>query len=290
MDESASPSTGGGTIRRGIAVLANDRVLHWFLPFLESYRATNSATPLHVIPFDENIALTRRAAEFYGARLVDSDMAAIDALARRLYPLFPHHRRRLRKLRALALPLDEVIYLDADTLLFRDFCTVFGNLRHGQRDFVIASTSEGYVYNRRRKSHRFLEGATLFNDGFFLTSNSILSFGDFERVANADEKLFHSVRKRGMLFAQPLVNFVVHRLGLKVVSLKDCVPGASNETYYKARGVTIGESGPVDWEGRQIYLAHWAGASGRPHGRVFDPIWQDYANRAQARMNAWQGH
>jgi hypothetical protein len=278
-------SAGGG---RGIAVLANDKVLHWLLPFLESYLETNSATPLYVIPFDDNVALTHRAASVYGAVWVDDDMSAIDALAKCLYPLFPHHRRRLRKLKALALPLDEVIYLDADTILFRDFGRAFGVLRPGQVDFVIASTSEDYVYNNRRSGHPFLHGVTLFNDGFFLTSRSVLSFADFERIVDSDEKLFHSVRKRGMLFAQPLVNFVVHRLALKVASLADCVPDASNESYYKAEGITIGSGGPVDWQGREIYFAHWAGATGRPRRRVFDSIWQDYARRAQSRMNAWQ--
>lgn len=279
-------AVGSGARTRGIAVLANDKFLHWLLPFLESYRATNSATPLYVIPFDDNVALTRRATRIYGVEWAEGDMSGIDALAKRLYPLFPHQRRRLRKLRALALPLDEVIYLDADTILFRDLSQVFGSLQPGQADFVIASTSEEYVYNKRRFGYPFLRDVTLFNDGFFLTSRSVLTVADFERVIEEDEKVFHAVRKRGMLFAQPLVNFVVHRLALKVAALADCVPDASNESYYKAEGITIGSNGPVDWQGRQIYFAHWAGASGKPRRRVFDAIWQEYARRAQSRMNA----
>lgn len=279
-------AVGSGARTRGIAVLANDKFLHWLLPFLESYRATNSATPLYVIPFDDNVALTRRATRIYGVEWADGDMSVIDALAKRLYPLFPHHRRRLRKLKALALPLDEVIYLDADTILFRDLSQVFGSLQPGQVDFVIASTSQEYVYNKRRFGYPFLRDVTLFNDGFFLTSRSVLTVADFERVIEEDEKVFHAVRKRGMLFAQPLVNFVVHRLALKVAALADCVPDASNESYYKAEGITIGSNGPVDWQGRQIYFAHWAGASGKPRRRVFDAIWQEYARRAQSRMNA----
>src|ERR1700683_2068914 len=207
------PTTGENC---GIAIVANDKVLHWLLPFLESYTATNGAIPLHLIPFDDNVTQTRRAAEVYGAIWVDKDTAEVDALAKRLYPLFPHHRRRLRKLQALTLPLDRVIYLDVDTILFRSFHDVFHALHAGDTDFVIASVSEDYVYNKRRNHHGFLDGVTLFNDGFFLTSRRILSLGDFERIVAADEKLFHEVRKRGMLFAQPLVNFVVHRLGLKV--------------------------------------------------------------------------
>ena len=268
----------------GIAIVANDKVLHWLLPFLESYRATNDGIPLYLIPFDDNVAATRRAAELYGAIWVKDDTSEVDALARHLYPLFPHHRRRLRKLQALALPLDRVIYLDVDIILFRSFREVFRALSPGDTEFVIASSSDDYVYNKKRDQHAFLDGVTLFNDGFFLTSRRILSLADFERIVAADENLFHSVRKRGMLFAQPLVNFVVHRLGLKVRALADCVPRASNESFYKAEGVTLTENGPLDWQGREIYFAHWAGAISTPKRRVFDSLWQDYARRARERM------
>lgn len=270
----------------GVAIVANDRVLKWLLPFLESYQATNAAVPLHLIPFDDNVAATRRAADLYGANWVADDMTEVDVLAKRLYPLFPHHRRRLRKLQALALPLDQVIYLDVDTILFRDLRDVFGKFRPGETDFVIASASEDYVYNSTRTRHAFLEGVTLFNDGFFLTSRRVLSLADFERVITADAELFHSVRKRGMLFAQPLVNFVVHRLGLKVRALADCVPNASNESFYKAQGVRLTPNGPLDWQGREIYFAHWAGTTSMPKRRVFDSLWQEYAQRARARIAA----
>lgn len=272
--------------RCGIAVLGNDRVLNWLLPFLESYRATNAATPLYLIPFDDRVEATRRAAQRYGAVWVGDDMAKIDALAKTLYPLFPQHRRRLRKLQALLLPLDEVIYLDADTILFRDLRPVFGTLRPGETDFVVASESNDYVYNRRRADHAFLQDVKLFNDGFFLASPHMLSFGDFQRIVAADVDLFHAVRKRGMLFAQPLVNFVVHRLGLKVRALAECVPNASNESFYRAEGVTLTTDGPLDWQGREIYFAHWAGAVGTPKRRIFDSIWQNYARQARERVTA----
>lgn len=271
---------------RGVAVLANDKVIDWLLPFLESYRDTNMAIPLHIIPFDDNISKTRRAAAAYGARIFESDMTRVDALAKRLYPLFPHHRRRLRKLQALLLPCDRVIYVDADTILFRNLETVFSAVVPGETDFVVASPSEQYVFNKRQADYPFLRDVMRFNDGFFLTSRDVLSLSDFERVIDADAAIFHRVRKRGMLFAQPLVNFVVHRLGLRVRTLADRVRNASNESYYKAVGVTIGESGPLDWQGRDIYFAHWAGASSKPKSRIFDSRWHEYAKRARARMTA----
>ncbi|MGH6869033.1 MAG: hypothetical protein ACREDA_09245, partial [Methylocella sp.] len=59
----------------GIAIIANDRIINWLLPFLESYLATNAATPLYLIPYDENVALTRRAAGIYGVHFVEPDSA-----------------------------------------------------------------------------------------------------------------------------------------------------------------------------------------------------------------------
>ena len=47
----------------GMAIIANDRVFDWLLPFLESYKATNAATPLYIIPYDDNMTRTRKAAE-----------------------------------------------------------------------------------------------------------------------------------------------------------------------------------------------------------------------------------
>ncbi len=279
----------------GIAIVANDKVSGWLLPFLESYVATNAATPLYVIPYDDNLSLTRRAAEIYGARLVTEDVRELDALATRLYPMFPAHRRRLRKFLSLALPLDEVLYLDVDTILFGDMRAVFGKLERGKVDFIMASSSDDYVYNRNHKRYDFLRGARLFNDGFFVTSKDILSLNDFYDVIAKDEAIFHAVRKRGMLFAQPLCNFVTHRRALRIASISECVAGASDESFYKAKGVRFDAHGPIDGWGQRIMFAHWAGARGvprrpgflgLPRNRVFDAAWHDYARLAAARLNA----
>jgi hypothetical protein len=271
-------------VKDGIAIVANDKIIEWLLPFLESYQATNAATDLYLIPYDGNVKATRRAAEVYGVHWVGDDMIELDRLAQRLYPLSPYRRRRLRKLQALALPLDRVIYLDVDTILFRDFRPVFDGLRPGEADFVIASVSNEYVYNGSHVEHEFLKDVKLFNDGFFATSRSIISLRDFGEVIDRDEKLFHSVRKRGGLYAQPLVNFVVHRRNLRVRSLQECVPRASNESFYKATHPYFRDDGPVDCYGNEIYFAHWAGAVTMPRGRIFDRAWQEYAKKAAARI------
>ena len=279
MQKTAPPSR-----KFGMATIANDKIVQWLLPFLESYLATNMSTPLYIIPYDDNVPLTRRAAEIYGANFVEPDSADLDDLAKRLYPMFPAHRRRVRKFLSLALPLDEVIYLDADVILFRDFSSTFGRLEAGKNDFIVAAQTKDYVYNKNSEQFDFLRGAMLFNDGFFVASNSILGLRDFLEVIERDEAIFHAVRQRGMLFAQPLTNFVVHRLGLRVTPLYKCIPGASGESFYKAEGVTFDAEGPRDAMGDEIYFAHWAGAVTLPNRRIFDAAWRQYATRAAGRV------
>jgi hypothetical protein len=279
MQDFSSPSK-----KYGMATIANDKIITWLLPFLESYLATNAATPLYLIPYDDNVAMTRRAAGIYGVHFVEPDSTELDALAKRLYPMFPGHRRRLRKFLSLALPLDEVIYLDADIILFRDFREMFGHLEAGKNDLIVAAPTTDYVYNKKREQYNFLRGVTLFNDGFFVASKKILSLKDFYDVIDRDEAVFHAVRQRGMLFAQPLTNFVVHRLGLKITPLFNCIQGASGESYYKAEGVTFGAEGPCDVMGDKIYFAHWPGAVNLPSRRVFDAAWRQYAAQAAERI------
>jgi hypothetical protein len=268
-----------------MAIVANDAIGDWLLPFLESWKRTNAEIPLYLIPYDDNLELTRRAAKVYGVTIVENEPVAIDRLAKDLFPFNPGRRRRLRKLQSLALPLDEVIYIDVDIVLFRDMRPLFGHLKKGETDFIIASPSFEYVYNDRKNEHAFLKNAMLFNDGFFVTSNRIIDLDMFISTIERDKKLFNSVRKRGMLFAQPLVNFVCHRNELAIRIITDVVPTASHETFYKATGVTWRDGAPVDQAGRDIYFCHWAGGGkSLPSNGPFDAAWKDFAAGAHKRL------
>lgn len=269
----------------GIAIIANDKVVHWLLPFLESYLATSAQIPLYLIPYDKNIEKTRRIADLYGVTFSDIDCRELDALSKRLYPFSLGKRFRLRKLLSLALPLDEVLHLDVDVIIFRDLRLMFGHLDPGTVDFIVIAKTLDYVYNSRHIDYDYLRGATLFNDGFFVTSNKILTVQDFYDTMKQSEDVFHKVRQRGGLYAQPLTNFVTHHKRLKIVPAFDRVWYASGESYHKAENVTFTETGPVDHEGNDIYFCHWAGVTGAPHGGVFDPAWQRYADRAARRLS-----
>jgi len=271
--------------RYGVAILANDGIYDWLLPFLESFREHNPTLPTYLIPFDNNMERSVRAAAKYEIEVIHDDLEPIDRMAWNVYPFFLRtFRRRLRKFHCLALPLDEVLYIDVDTIAFRDFTPLFGHVKPGEADFVIASRSPTWVYNDRGNDYPELKDAIRFSDGFFVTSPSILSRDQLIATMRRDRRIFRRVRKP-RTFAQPVANFTVHRLGLKIASLTDLMPWASTETFYLARGIELVPTGPKDKDGRDIFFAHWAGARDLPTDKTtFDPIWVDYAARAARRV------
>lgn len=271
--------------RYGVAILANDGIYDWLLPFLESFREHNPTLPAYLIPFDNNMARSTRAAAAYDIQVITDDLAPIDRMAWNVYPFFWRgFRRRLRKFHCLALPLDEVLYIDVDTIAFRDFTPLFGHVKPGESDFVIASRSPSWVYNDKRADYPDLAEAIRFSDGFFVTSPSILSRDRMIELMRRDRRIFRRVRKP-KTFAQPVANFTVHRLGLKIASLTELLPWASTESYYLAKGVELTPTGPKDKNGRDIFFAHWAGARVLPTDKTtFDPLWVDYAARAARRV------
>ena len=278
-----NPAPSPANKRVGVAILANDGIYDWLLPFLESFREHNPSLPTYLIPFDNRMARTARAARAYDVTLVTDDLAPIDRLAWHVYPFFfERFRRRLRKFHCLALPLDEVLYIDVDTIALRDFTPLFGHVRPGEADFIIASTSPGWVYNEKRQNYPDLANAVRFSDGFFVTAPRILSRDRMIEVMRRDRRIFREVRKP-KTFAQPVANFTVHRLGLQIASLTDLMPWASTETFYLAEGVSLDPTGPKDKDGKDIFFAHWAGAHDLPTNKVFDGLWHDYAARAARR-------
>ena len=280
--ESASSSP--ARKRVGVAILANDGIYDWLLPFLESFRAHNPDMATYLIPFDNRMTRTTRAAAAYDVTLVTDDLAPIDRLAWNIYPFFfKGFRRRLRKFQCLALPLDEVLYIDVDTIVLRDFAPLFGHVKPNEADFIIASRSPSWVYNERRADYPDLVDAVRFSDGFFVTSPAILSRERMIELMRRDRRIFRRVRKP-QTFAQPVANFTVHRLGLKIASLTELMPWASTETFYLAKGITLEPGGPKDKDGKDIFFAHWAGARKLPTDKVFDGMWRDFAARAARRM------
>jgi len=270
--------------RYGVAILASDGIYEWLLPFLESYRRHNPDLPTYLIPFDARMERTTRAAAAYGVQMAPGDLGPVDRLG---FIAYPHYRRRyrnrLRKFHSLSLPLDEVLYIDIDTIVYRDLSVLFGRLKPGETDFIVASTRPDWVYTKRMHRYPFLADAVLFSDGCFVTSSRILSLERMTATLKANRLTFWNVRKQHV-YAQPVANFVAHRLGLKIAVAEDLIPGIRCEAVYNAPDARFEPDGPVSADGRPIHFAHWAGAIETPTDDAFAASWHACASRAAERL------
>ena len=142
---------------------------------------------------------------------------------------------------------------------------LFGRLEAGKTEFIVASPSFEYVYNDRRDNYPFLKDVLLFNDGFWVTSNKYPeALGLHRDDPRRTRRSFTTCASAASSSRSRLVNFVTHRRGLKIELLPNVVAGASHESFYKAPGVTFNDGKPLDYEGKEIYFAHWAGATVLP--------------------------
>jgi hypothetical protein len=287
------PASGGSTYhgpgpdpgRTGVAILANDRVYDWLIAFLESFRQHNPDTALYVLPYDDRTAKVRALAGRYRFEFVDHDFAALDRFARRLYPLNPVRRRRVRKFGALDLDLDTVIYADIDAVILHDLSPLFGLLRPGETELIYASRSPGFVFRPGYRAVAGLENATEFSDGFFVTSRRFVSNQRLIDTVNANLATFRQVRQ-ARVYTQPILNFVVHMAGVPVRAVSQVTPDLSDETYYKGEGITRRGERFLDKEGRQMLLMHWAGPTKLKDDAQFADLWQGHRRAHDAGEGA----
>jgi hypothetical protein len=244
----------------GLAVMANDRVLDWFVPFLASFRAHNPDMPAVVIPYHNDMKETAAAAAAHGFEVAQYDFTAIDRFARRLFPRNRYRRHKLRKLAAFDLPFQTMIYLDIDTLVLASFAPLMDVLKPGRAELVYASLSPEWVYKPGYERVPQLAAGPLFSDGFFVTSHRFLSTAQVMETANENLALYRALRQTDV-YCQPLVNFAAHMRGLALQPVSAVTADLSDVTFYMEAGIVADDGGGFrDSGGRQLIFVHWAGA------------------------------
>jgi hypothetical protein len=261
------------TAKAATVILANDRIHDWLVAFLDSFRAHNPEMALKVLPYDGRTATLKPLAARYRFELVDYDFTAIDRFAKRLYPFSPYHRLRLRKLAAFDIDVETIIYTDVDTIVLHDFAPLTGLLRPQVTEFIYASDSPDWVYKPNYREIETLRDAVLFSDGFFVTSPRFISSAKVMEAVSRDLPLFRSIKvRRGV--CQPVINFAVHTLGLKLRSVAEVTGEFSNETFYMGDGITAVGGQFFDPDNKKMLLMHWAGPKKRGKGSRFQDLWK----------------
>ncbi|MBD3296983.1 MAG: sugar transferase, partial [Candidatus Omnitrophica bacterium] len=269
---------------KGIYTLANDAVLDQLIALLNSIRCNaGSDIPVKVIPYDDNIARTRREIrERPHVSLFDEKevLRRWESLAEDIWggyekgeAYFGRHSSTVhRKLCVFDGPFDRFVFMDADTLLMDDLEKVFTLL--GSNDLVT------YDYQYKDPSHVFsvddaLSGGQgerevdekIFCVGFFASKKSVFS-------PELIKKLTAALRSGDVNFLYPrapeqsLLNYMVIKGGLsnyniaRHLSVEERTGNSVTSSHFREREHILYDKGV-----RLMYL-HYIGVPGKIISKV----------------------
>jgi hypothetical protein len=250
-------------VRGALVFMANDRYYRWALTFLESVRERNPRLPLYWIPYDEYATKIGSLSVAFDFERIEADFSALDAFADRLFPSRPMKRANLRKYAALQLQYDEIAYFDVDSVVLVDPERLFGHVQPGVVDLVYLSTSPDFVYRKDRlaAARAHFPNMSLMSAGAFVTSRRALSIGEMIATAESHYELFQSLRRRGSLYDQPLLNFVLDRAGKICKHISDLDSGLAGMVSFRSSQIGFQNHQVVETSsGRDVVAVHWAGA------------------------------
>lgn len=252
----------GTAANEGIVCLANDGIIDGLIALCESLRANSPDTPLTVIPFDENLALTREVLRRFGHAIYDdASLAEMDAVGARYWPGARWRASTMRKFCAFWGPYDRFLFLDADVVVLRPLDRYFEAVRDQAVQFMYFSTDMTVVYRAPLSDEMVAKhGAVGFNTGVFMGRKGTITPAMVERALAAcrpHRRDFVDINE------QTFLNYVVDVAGLPKVNahqaLPDVIDGwAGMRLKRRGNGFLVADA-RVPPSGRPVTLIHWAG-------------------------------
>jgi hypothetical protein len=258
-----------------VTFLANDAILHWALPFLESFRATNPDVALLLIPFDERIDRLAELAGIYRFEILERDYADMTLFGEIAFPRREPMHARLRKLALFDIEAPGVVYLDTDTIVTADLSPLLRRLAAtDERSLTYASETPGWVYRVDAPPARRIHRGPQFSTGFLALSGPPIGSATILRTVRENLVEYLLTRAAGVI-DQPVINFAADALGIPLGRL-DATGLFSYRNWVRDPQIIDGDAAPQDELGRPVAFLHWAGekrASGvAPHWNRFQAI------------------
>jgi hypothetical protein len=267
---------------RAVVVVANDPFIDYFIPFLESFREHNPELRLIVIPFDGSTRLVRLLAPFYNFEIYDGSFEAVDRLADMLFGENERLRRRLRKLAAFDMDLDEFMYMDTDILVGMDLSPFFGHVHNGSTDLIYIASGNEWVYREEAERHLDVSRSARFSTAMYVSSSRLCSLSDLVDFMKTHRETFLDVRVEP-LFDQPLLNFYIDMTGRSTRHARDFAIDFLFSDPAFAEDVRISNGKAMRGQ-TPVTLCHWSGPQKFHHKLRWGVLLQPYVLRAQERL------
>jgi len=233
-----------------IYTMCSDSRLSSLATLLES-NMSNVENLIKVIPFDDDIELTRQLCSIYGATLVEPS-ERWDSLGKAIYKDEEYRAgvkswRYFRKFNVFNESNEKFIFLDANVVLLNNLGQVFDKLGPGELVFA-ARSQRGRNFKRWSKELINISNPEIkdgFNAGFWCSNSDLFNDLDFNKLASVPGV-------RLCLTLSPEQSFLSLLAGLskcKVAMLTDKVP----DCYAMIAANTLDQDKLVSKEGELMY-------------------------------------
>jgi hypothetical protein len=261
--------THDGPPSSGVYFSANDAVLPWTIPFLNSFRAYNPLTRLIWIPFnDESDRLDRLATAYQFETFSDPSFPALEAIGRAMELGHASYGRFwFRRYAAFWGPLKRFLYLDARQVVlmnldeFVSAPAVFG------LDLVHYDTHLEQVYTSGPMRAAFLRDGLAhgFNSGRWASRRGLFTLSDFGILTEELLKLRDQLNPRNT--DQAFINYCCDARRVRMAKINELLGDIISSGWARQTGRPyldehavwrLWDHGGNDHK-KRILLLHWAG-------------------------------
>lgn len=271
-------------MNRGIYIIANDRVLEQSIALLKSIRVYDQATPVVMIPYDDNYqAVASILGESFGVKLYE-DLEFIEGLSQQLQKTFGEQffarPNQFRKQACWFGSFDEFIYIDTDIVVFEKISDTLNYLK--DYDFICCDYQHtggiSNVFTSKVIGDNIFSPAELndiFNGGFWGSKKQLISeeilYNSFSECAQHPEYFDFSQKTSD----QPIINYLILKQmprRFNIVRRPGGAPGnwAGSQQFYASGAQLIDPN-----VNQPLQYLHWAGIRIQPGCPYWD-IWKYY--------------
>lgn len=270
-------------MKRGVYIVANDRVFDQAIALLSSLRMHDPEIPVIMLPFNDDYARVWSVCRDYFNVDLYPDLDFLKELTKDVADIFPRDFLKLpNKMRKLGVwfgPLEEFVYIDTDILLFQSIQNSLKYLEEFEFfccDFQQKGRGLAEVFNPIVQEQGLFSEAELqevFNSGFWGGRKGVLSYDEMlvllQECAAHKEYFDFSTGTTD----QPIFNYLVLKATEKRVNI---TRANANEPGNWGGSSHFEQKGHLLYDGdRCLRYLHWAGTPIQPGGPYWD-IWQHY--------------
>ena len=281
-------------MKRGIYIVANDRVIENAIALLNSIRCYNLDIPVMLIPFNDEyyqvaeiLGTLHQVQVFPDLELIDQFTQTVGEIFDRDFLKLPN---KMRKLAAWFGPFEQFLYIDTDIIVFEDiaanldqletvdfFCCDFHFSGEKLRNIFSPVVLEQQIFTET-------ELEDVFNSGFWGANKDAIT----------PEKLYATLKECAQhrdyfdftegVTDQPVVNYLVLKnipKRMNLVKVPEGAPGNwGGSSHFKEIDHILYD------KGKRLQYIHWAGTPIQPGGAYWK-IWEYYRYLHEGTP-AWQ--